>query len=316
MKITVLDGYTLNPGDLTWEGFEKFGEVIVFDRTSPEEVFERSKDSEVLLTNKTVLNSKIISSLPKLKYIGVLATGYNVVDTEEAHKHGIIVTNIPSYSTMSVAQRVFALLLAVTDRAEHYALKNKEGAWSSSKDFCWWDTQLIELSGKYLGIIGLGNIGKAVAKIADAFQMKVLAHTSKKEEELPDYVEKVSLDNLFKKSDVISLHCPLTASTKEIINKDSLAKMKQGVILINTGRGPLVNESDIAEALNTGKIKAFCADVLSEEPPSMNNPLLKAPNTFITPHTAWATREARERLMKIAEDNLNSFLSGTLVNVV
>lgn len=316
MKITVLDGYGLNPGDLSWKGFEEMGDLTVYDRTTPEEVIERAKDSEILLTNKTVLDSNVISSLPKLKYIGVLATGYNVVDTEEAKRRGVVVTNIPSYSTMSVAQRVFALLLAVTDRPEHYAIANREGAWSKSKDFCWWDTQLIELAGKKFGVFGFGNIGNAVARIALAFGMEVLAFTSKSQEELPEGVKKVSKEELFKESDVISLHCPLTPDTRELINKDSISEMKSGVILINTGRGPLVNEEDVAEALKAGKIKAFCADVLSSEPPSADNPLLSATNSYITPHTAWATKEARERLMAVAEENLKAFLEGKKRNRV
>lgn len=316
MHITVLDGYGLNPGDLSWEALEKLGDVKIYDRTLPSEVLEHAKDNEILITNKTVLNAEIISTLPKLRYIGVLATGYNVVDVEEARKRGIIVTNIPSYSTMSVAQRVFALLLAVTDRTEHYALKNRNGAWANSRDFCWWDTQLTELAGKKLGIIGMGNIGKAVARIALAFEMEVLALSSKMPSELPVGVIKVSKDEMLKESDIISLHCPLTPETKDFINNVSISKMKDGAILINTGRGPLVNEHDVAEALEKGKLKAFCADVLSTEPPSPNNPLLSAPNAYITPHTAWATKEARIRLMNIAVSNLEAFLSGHPVNVV
>lgn len=316
MKITVLDGFGLNPGDLSWGDLEKIGDLTVYPRTSPSEVFKRAKDSEIIFTNKTVLDAKTIASLPKLKYIGVLATGYNVVDIDEAHKHGITVTNIPSYSTMSVAQRVFALLLAVTDRSEHYAIENRKGAWTNSRDFCWWDTPLTELAGKKFGIIGMGNIGKAVARIALAFEMEVLAFSSKNPSELLPGVKKVSFDELLKECDIISLHCPLTTSTKHIINKDSIAKMKPGVILINTGRGPLINEKDVAEALESGKIGAFCADVLSQEPPSADNPLLSAPNTYITPHIAWATKEARTRLMNIAVSNLRSFFSGNPVNTV
>ena len=316
MKITILDGYGLNPGDLSWDEFKKMGELSVWDRTSPEELLERAKDSEVLLTNKTVINADAIASLPDLKYIGVLATGYNVVDIEAAKKHGVTVTNIPAYSTMSVAQRVFALLLTVTDRPEHYALANRQGAWAESKDFCWWDTPLIELSGKKFGIVGMGNIGKAVARIALAFGMEVLTFSSKKENELPAGVIKVTLDQLLENSDIISLHCPLTETTRNIINRDSIAKMKDGVILINTGRGPLVDEDAVAEGLKSGKIGAFCADVVSVEPPSADNPLFSAPNSFITPHTAWATKEARTRLMDIAVSNLASFLAGNPRNVV
>lgn len=316
MKITILDGYGLNPGDLSWTGFEKLGELTVFPRTSPSQLMERAKNSEVLITNKTVIDAKAIEALPELKYIGVLATGYNVVDVEAAAKHGITVTNIPAYSTMSVAQHVFALLLAVTDRAEHYAMEVAQGKWTSSKDFCFWDTQLTELAGKTFGIIGMGNIGKAVARIASAFGMNVSAFSSKEQDDLPAEVKKVSLDTLFESSDVISLHCPLTPSTLHIINKEAILKMKRGVILINTGRGPLVDEEAVANALKEGKIGAFCADVLSTEPPSADNPLLKAPNAFITPHIAWATKEARLRLMNIAVDNLKRFLEGSPVNVV
>ncbi|MCH5233993.1 MAG: D-2-hydroxyacid dehydrogenase [Muribaculaceae bacterium] len=316
MKITVLDGHGLNPGDLSWEDLGKLGELTVYDRTSTSELMDRAKDSEILITNKTVLDADTIASLPKLKYIGVLATGYNVVDIEEAHKRGIVVTNIPSYSTMSVAQRVFALLLAVTDRTEHYALENRKGAWNRSKDFCWWDTPLTELAGKKFGIVGMGNIGKAVSRIALAFDMEVLAYSSKDASELPSGVVKVSLNELYHDCDIISLHCPLTPSTKELINNETIDKMKDGVILINTGRGPLVNEKDVAEALEKGKIGAFCADVLSSEPPSADNPLLTAPNTYITPHIAWATKEARVRLMNIAVANVEAFLDGAPQNVV
>ena len=316
MNITILDGFGLNPGDLSWEEFEKLGNLRVFDRTAPSEVLGRSKDSEILITNKTVIDADTIASLPKLKYIGVLATGYNVVDTEAARKHGVIVTNIPAYSTMSVAQRVFALLLAVTDRPEHYAMEVREGKWSDSKDFCFWDTQLTELFGKKFGIVGMGNIGQAVARIAEAFGMKVLAYTSKEAASLTVGIRKVTLDEMFSEADVISLHCPLTPATQHLINKDSIAKMKTGVILINTGRGPLVDEKAVADALHPGKIRAFCADVLSSEPPTKDNPLLSTPNTYITPHTAWATKESRERLMGVAVRNLKAFLEGKPINVV
>lgn len=316
MKITVLDGYALNPGDLSWNEFEKLGELKVYDRTSPSQLLDRAKGSEVLLTNKTVIDANAIASLPDLKYIGVLATGYNVVDIKGANEHGVIVTNIPAYSTMSVAQRVFALLLAVTDRVEHYALENSKGAWSASKDFCWQDTPLTELTDKKFGIIGMGNIGSAVAKIAEAFGMDVMAFTSKSEEELPSGVKKMTLDELYETADVISLHCPLTDSTFQMINEVSIAQMKTGVIIINTGRGPLVNEKDVAKALEDGKLKAFCGDVLSTEPPSQDNPLLSSPNTFITPHTAWASKEARTRLMDMAAQNLKAFLEGNPKNVV
>lgn len=316
MKITVLDGYGLNPGDLSWEPLAKLGNLTVYDRTRPEETVERARDAEIVLTNKVVLDRKILSELPKLKYIGVLATGYNVVDISAAKERGITVTNIPAYSTMSVAQKVFALLLAVTDRVEHYAAEVKDGRWSNNPDFCFWDTPLIELSGKTFGIIGLGNIGMAVCRIALAFGMNVVAMTSKRIEELPDGVRKADLKELLEKSDVISLHCPLTPSTERIINKESLRLMKPTAILINTGRGPLIDEEAVAEALRENNLRAFCGDVLSKEPPKADNPLLHAPNTFITPHIAWATEEARRRLMDIAVKNLKSYLSGNPENVV
>lgn len=316
MKITVLDGYALNPGDLSWDGFKNLGDVTVYERTSPSELYNRAFGSEVLITNKTVLDAEMMSRLPGLKYIGVIATGYNVVDVDAARKLGIIVTNIPAYSTMSVAQHVFALLLAVTDRVEHYAIEVARGRWSDVRDFCFWDTPLVELSGKNFGIIGMGNIGSAVARIASALGMNVLAYTSKDSSQLPVDVTKVSLERLFSDSDVISLHCPLTPSTKELINSHTIAEMKDGVILINTGRGGLVNENAVAEALTSGKIGAFCADVLSTEPPAADNPLLGAPNAYITPHIAWATKEARERLMDIAVANLKHFIEGVPTNVV
>ena len=316
MKITVLDGYGLNPGDLSWQGFEELGQLTVFDRTAPFQLLERAKDSEVLITNKTVIDSEALQKLPNLRYIGVLATGYNVVDIEEARRKGVIVTNIPAYSTMSVAQHVFAMLLGVTDRPEHYSIEVAYGKWTQSKDFCFWNTDLTELAGKKFGVIGYGNIGRAVARIALAFGMKVMAFTSKDASELPEGVEKVTLDKLYECCDVISLHCPLTPSTKEMINTDSISKMKKGVILINTGRGPLVDEKAVADALKSGRLGAYCADVLSTEPPKTDNPLIGAPNAYITPHIAWATKEARNRLMDIAVSNLRRFLEGKPENVV
>lgn len=316
MKITVLDGYALNPGDLSWKPMEELGELTVYPRTSPEELIERAKGSEALIINKTILDAKTLEHLPELKYIGVTATGYNVVDVEEAHRRGIIVTNIPAYSTMSVAQHVFALLLAVTDRPEHYAAEVAKGEWSRSKDFCFTDTPLIELSGKRMGIVGYGNIGKAVANIALAFGMEVLLQTSKDASVLPSGIRKVTLDEMFELSDVISLHCPLTESTRHLINNDSIGKMKDGVIIINTGRGPLVDDEAVARGLQTGKLGAFCADVLTTEPPSIENPLLTTPNTYITPHIAWATKEARTRLMEITVENLRNFIDGKPTNQV
>lgn len=316
MKIKVLDGYGLNPGDLSWKEFEELGDLTVYDRTSPDEVARNAADAEILLTNKTVLNRETLLSLPKLKYVGVLATGYNVVDIEAAREAGITVTNIPAYSTMSVAQKVFALLLAITDRVEHYADENCKGRWSRNPDFCYWDTPLTELAGKTFGIVGLGNIGLAVARIALAFGMNVLAYTSKNQEALPEGIIKAGLDRLFAESDVVSLHCPLTPDTTALVNRERLITMKPSSILINTGRGPLVDEKAVAEALHTGQLGAFGADVMSTEPPARDNPLLTAPNAYITPHIAWATKEARIRLMDIAYRNLRAYLDGKPVNDV
>lgn len=316
MKITVLDGYGLNPGDLSWDGMKALGELTVYDRTPAHLTAERGKDSEVLITNKTVIDEDIISRLPKLKYIGVLATGYNVVDVKAARLHGITVTNIPAYSTMSVVQMVFALILAITNRVEHYTRLNHDGRWSSNPDFCYWDTPLTEIAGKTIGIIGLGNIGKRVADVALAFGMKAVAFTSKDQSEIREGIVKSSLNRLLRESDIVTLHCPLAETTKHIINKDTLSLMKEGAILINTGRGPLIDEYAVADALKNGRLGAFGADVLSTEPPAADNPLLTAPNAFITPHIAWATREARERLMQIATDNLAAFLTGKPANTV
>ncbi|MDE6409509.1 MAG: D-2-hydroxyacid dehydrogenase [Muribaculaceae bacterium] len=317
MKIVVLDGYALNPGDLSWEGLKQLGEVTVYDRTRPEDVVSRAGGAEVILTNKTVIDKDKIKNLPDLKYIGVLATGYNVVDTGMARERGIAVTNIPAYSTASVGQMVFALLLAITNGVEHYTAENRSGRWSRSADFCYWDSPLIELAGKRFGIVGFGNIGSSVAKIAMAFGMKVMALTSKPAEALPQGVEKAgSLDALLLKSDVVSLHCPLTDKTRNMINAESLSKMKPTAILINTGRGPLVDEKALADALNSGKLRGAGVDVLSTEPPLPDNPLLSARNCFVTPHIAWATVEARRRLMDIAVSNVASFLAGQPQNVV
>lgn len=316
MKIVVLDGYAANPGDLSWNGLEKLGDVTVYDRTSPEELMERAQNAEVLLTNKVVLNADTLKALPKLKYVGVLATGYNVVDINAAHDLGIVVTNIPAYSTDSVAQMVFAHLLNITQRVGHYAEENRKGCWAANPDFCYWDTPLMELAGKTIGIVGLGHTGSATARIALAFGMKVKAFTSKDASRLPAGIEKASIDDIFVISDVVSLHCPLTDTTKEIVNAARLKQMKPSAILINTGRGPLVNEQDLADALNSGEICAAGVDVLSTEPPKSDNPLLTAKNCFITPHIAWATKEARTRLMDIAVDNVRAFISGKPVNEV
>ncbi len=316
MKIVILDGYAANPGDLSWGELELMGELTVYDRTRSEDTVERAREADIVLTNKVCLSAQVMKKLPDLKYIGVLATGYNVVDTEAAKERGIIVTNVPAYSTMSVAQNVFAHLLNVTNRTGHYAVQNRAGRWSASSDFCYQDTPLTELAGKNFGIVGLGNIGSRVAVIAQAFGMNVVAFTSKSQSELPPYVRKTSFSELLKLSDVVSLHCPLTADTHHLMNRDTLSSMKASAILINTGRGPLVNEYDVAAALNGHQLRAYCADVLSVEPPQADNPLLQCENAYITPHIAWATKEARIRLIDIAVSNVRAFIDGKPQNVV
>ena len=314
MKIVILDGFTANPGDLSWAELEALGQVTVYERTLPSETVARAAEADMVLTNKVVVSKEVMDQLPHLKYIGVLATGYNVVDIEAAHQRGIIVTNVPAYSTESVAQMVFAHLLTVTNRTEHYAQENRQGRWSRNADFCYWDFSHMELAGKTFGIVGLGNIGRRVAEIALAFGMKVKAVSSKTT--LPAGIEKVSLEALLATADVLSLHCPLTDSTRHLINADTLAKMKSSAILINTGRGPLIDDQAVADALADGRLAAFCADVLTQEPPLADNPLLKQPNAFITPHIAWASKEARVRLIQVATSNVRAFLSGTPQNVV
>ncbi len=316
MKIVILDGYSADPGDLSWEELEQMGELTVYDRTSPSETVQRAAEADIVLTNKVVIDREKIAQLPRLKYIGVLATGYNVVDIEAAHERGIVVTNVPAYSTESVAQMVFAHLLTVTNRTEHYAIQNRSGRWSASPDFCYWDFPLMELAGKTIGIVGLGNIGRRVAEIALAFGMKVKAVTSKSQEQLPAGIEKADLQTLLSSADVLSLHCPLTANTRHLINADTLRLMKPTAILINTGRGPLIDDQAVANALQEGLLGAFCADVLTTEPPSSNNPLLSQPNAFITPHIAWASTEARTRLLQIAIANVRAFASGKPQNTV
>lgn len=316
MKIVILDGYTANPGDYSWKELNTFGEVEIYDRTSPSEVIERAKDAEMILTNKVVLKGDTLAQLPQLKYIGILATGYNIIDVDETRARGIVVSNVPAYSTDSVAQMTFAHVLNITNRIEHYANQNRKGQWSAAADFCYWDTPLCELAGKTFGIVGLGNIGKKVACIARAFGMRVIALSSKKAEEMPEGIVKANLDELLSQSDVLSLHCPLTENTREMINSQSIEKMKQGAILVNTGRGPLVNEADVAQALADGKLAGYGADVMCSEPPKADNPLLKQPNAFITPHIAWATAEARGRLLATAIANAKAFIAGKPQNVV
>lgn len=316
MKIVVLDGYGVNPGDLSWETLEALGDVEVYPRTSPEDVIDRCFNAEIILTNKVVINKQILVSLPRLKYIGVLATGYNVVDVDTASDLDIIVTNIPAYSTDSVVQMTFAHILTMTNRVEHYTQQNRNGRWSNNPDFVYWDTPLIELAGKTMGIVGLGNIGMKVAQLARCFGMEVYAFTSKASSLLPEGIQKTTFEGLLSVSDILSLHCPLNRSTREMINASSLAKMKEGALLINTGRGPLVNEADVAEALRSGHLGGYGADVMCQEPPAEDNPLFSAPNAYITPHIAWATFEARKRLIAIAVGNVKAFIDGNPVNVV
>ena len=316
MNIVILDGYALNPGDLSYDCLRQFGELTVYDRTAPEELIARAIDADALLTNKVVLGDKEFAQLPRLRYIGVQATGYNVVDVEAARRHGITVTNIPAYSTASVAQMVMAHLLNIAQRVDYYAEQNRSGRWATNPDFCYWDTPLIELADKQMGIIGFGRTGSAVAHLAKAFGMKVAAYTSKPQEELPEGILKMSLEELFRTSDVVSLHCPLTPTTHHLVNANRLALMKSTAILINTARGPIIDEQALADALNSAKIYAAGIDVITEEPPRQGSPLLSARNCFVTPHIAWATLEARTRLLKICEENLRAFVEGSPQNVV
>ncbi len=316
MKIVIMDGHAVNPGDLSWDSFRVYGEVEVYERTSPDLVIQRAKDADCVFTNKVVFDDGVLERLPKLKYIGVLATGTNVIDLQATAKRGITVTNIPAYSTDSVAQLVFAHILNALNRVGKYTDDTRKGRWSNNPDFCYWDSQFHELSALALGIVGLGNIGRKVAGIAYAFGMRVNAFTSKAQEELPSYINKVSLRELYASSDIITLHCPLTPDTKEMINRGSIAMMRPGAILVNTGRGPLVNETDVAAALSDGSLSAYCADVMREEPPALSNPLFACKNAYITPHLAWGTIEARCRLMDIAHANLRAFIAGNPVNTV
>lgn len=316
MKIVVLDGYSLNPGDMSWDALEALGDVEIYPRTAPEDIVERCLDADMVLTNKVPFSKHTLVLLPRLKYIGVLATGYNVVDVETAADLDIVVTNIPAYSTDSVVQTTFAHILAMTNRVEHYTRQNRDGRWSSNADFTYWDTPLVELSGKTIGIVGLGNIGTKVARLARCFGMEVYAFTSKMSSDLPEGIQKTTFEGLLAVSDILTLHCPLNHATHEIINASSIAKMKRGALLVNTGRGPLVNERDVAEALHSGQLGGYGADVMCQEPPAADNPLFSAPNAYITPHVAWATFEARQRLMDIAVGNVKAFIDGAPVNVV
>ncbi len=319
MKIVVLDGYALNPGDLSWQGFEELGEVTVYDRTSytdKQEIIERIGDAEAILTNKTPITADVLKACPQLTYIGVLATGYNVVDLAAAKEQGITVTNIPSYSTNAVAQATFALLLEVTNQVGHHNRSVHQGDWQTSKDFSYWQTPLMELAGKTIGLIGYGAIAQAVATIAHAFQLKVIYFNHRPKPAQADWAKKVSLAELYQEADIISLHVPQFPETEKMIDRTALAQMKSSAILINTARGGLIDEAAVAEALQTGQIAALAADVVSKEPIAADNPLLKAPNCYLTPHIAWAPVETRRRLMGIAVANLSGFKAGTPQNVV
>lgn len=317
MKITVLDGYGLNPGDLSWKAIEELGTLTVYDRTPAEEIVARSQGAEIILTNKTPLTRETLQQLPDLRLVGVLATGYNVVDTQAARQMGITVSNIPAYSTASVAQMVFAHLLAITNRVEHYTqCICQQDAWCQSPDFCFWNTPLVELAGLRMGIVGMGRIGQAVARIALAMGMEVVAMTSKTPDQLPQGVTAVDRDQLFATCDVLSLHCPLTPTTQNLVCAETLALMKPQAIIINTSRGPVVNEQNMADALHAGRIAAYGTDVLTVEPALPNNPLLHAPRVFVTPHIAWATRQARQRLMDILTENIRAYQAGSPINVV
>jgi len=316
MKIVVLDGYTLNPGDLTWKGLEALGECTIYDRTAPADTLKRADGAAIVLTNKTELSAGIINRLADLRYIGVLATGYNVVDVEAARLRGIPVTNVPAYGTDSVAQMVFAHLLNLTQHVAHHGRTVREGRWSECADFCYWDMPLIELGGLTMGIVGLGRIGGAVARLATAFGMKVIACDISPRREPVEGCAMVSMDEVFGKADVVSLHCPLTPETENLIDSRRLAMMKKTAFLINTSRGRLIDEHALAEALNSHQIAGAGLDVLSTEPPEEGNPLLAARNCHITPHIAWATLAARERLLNIAVNNVKAFLAGKPQNIV
>lgn len=315
MNIVVLDGHTLNPGDLSWDALRALGDCTVYDRTPPEQVFARAAEAEVVLTNKVILRRDLIERLLKLRYIGVLATGTNIVDLAAARERGIPVTNVPAYGTPSVVQTTFALLLELTHHVGHHSDAVRAGRWTASPDFCWWDFPLVELAGRTMGLVGFGQIGRAVSEVAHAFGMNALAHDPAPRP-APSFVQFVDLETLFRQSDVVSLHCPLTPETKNLVNAERLAWMKPSAFLLNTSRGPLVDEAALADALNAGRLAGAGLDVLSVEPPPADNPLLQARNCLVTPHIAWASGAARARLMQIAVDNVRAFLAGAPQNVV
>lgn len=317
MKIVVLDGYTLNPGDLNWDGLKKLGDLTVHDRSPADTVVERAKNAEIIFSNKTPLGEDILNQLPHLKFIGVLATGYNVINTEVAKAKGIVVANVPGYGTASVAQMTFALLLELCHHVQHHSNTVMDGKWVRSADWCYWDYPLVELSGKTMGIIGFGHIGQQVGNIATAFGMNLIGHSrTQTDQSARSNFRWAEVPELLAASDVVSIHCPLFPETKGLINKDSLRLMKPSAYLLNTSRGPLMVDQDLADALNEGVIAGAGIDVLSAEPPPKDNPLFGAKNCIITPHIAWATKEARSRLMDITVNNLTAFLEGRPVNVV
>ena len=318
MNIVILDGYTSNPGDLSWDGIAQHGHLTVYDHTPATLTIERASEAEIVISNKTVLGSAEISQLPKLRYIGLLSTGYNIVDLNATKRRGIAVTNIPAYSTPSVAQQVFALLLELCNNTGAHSVSVHSGEWDRSRDFCYWKFPLMELSGKTIGIIGFGNIGRETAQIARSFGMNIIAcgRPGTFTETISDGVRLTTLENVLSLSDIVSLHCPLFAETAGMINKETIAIMKHGAFLINTSRGGVLNEQDVADALADGRLAGAGLDVLSTEPPKPDNPLLSAPNCVITPHIAWATREARTRLIRVLEENLVAFLAGTPQNIV
>ncbi len=317
MKIVVLDGYTNNPGDLHWEALEALGECAIYERTAPDEVLPRAQGAAVVLTNKTVLGREHLEALPELRYIGVLATGYNIVDVDAARERGIVVANVPRYGTASVAQMTFAHLLNLTQHVAEHAQTVREGRWSRSEDFCYWDYPLVELGGLTLGIVGLGQIGRAVARLALGFGMRVLAYDAGTPAGVPEGVWMTTeLSRIFRDADAVTLHCPLTPDTQRLVCAERLALMKPTAYLINTSRGPLIDEPALAEALRSGRLAGAGLDVLSEEPPPADHPLLDAPNCYITPHIAWATRSARRRLLDAAVENVRAFLAGSPRNVV
>jgi glycerate dehydrogenase len=316
MNIIILDGYTENPGDLSWDAFEQLGELVVYDRTPPEKIIERIGGAEAVIVNKTPITAETLAACKNVRYIGVLATGYNVVDCEGAKARGITVTNIPAYGTAAVGQFAIALLLEICHHIGRHDTTVHDGKWAASPDWCYWDYPLIELAGKTMGIIGFGRIGQTTGRIARALNMQVIAHDGQPNDAGKSIADYVSLDELFSRSDVIALHCPLLPSTQGLVNKSTIAKMKDGVIIINNARGPLVVEQDLADALNSGKVYAAGLDVVSVEPIRGDNPLLKAKNCVITPHISWASKESRRRLMDIAVNNLRAFIGGSPVNVV